>query len=130
MLGLAFKPNTDDMRDAPSLDIVPALQRAGARVQAYDPEAMREAAKLLSDVDFKRTAQEAATGADCLVILTEWTQFRSLSGKRLRPLMRQPVVVDLRNIFNPEEMRANGFIYECVGRPQPRKAVATKQAAE
>jgi len=130
VLGLSFKPNTDDMRDAPSLDIVPALQKAGARIQAYDPEAMKEAAKLLNDVDYKRTALEAATGADCLVILTEWTQFRSLSGKRLKPLMRQPVVVDLRNIFNPEEMRTNGFIYECVGRPQSRKAVATSQAAE
>ncbi|MBX3500076.1 MAG: UDP-glucose/GDP-mannose dehydrogenase family protein [Alphaproteobacteria bacterium] len=130
ILGLSFKPNTDDMRDAPSLDIVPALQKAGARIQAYDPEAMKEAARLLHDVDFKRTAQEAATDADCLVILTEWTQFRSLSGKRLKPLMRQPVVVDLRNIFNPEEMRANGFIYECVGRPQPRKAIETARAAE
>ncbi len=129
VLGLSFKPNTDDMRDAPSLDIVPALQKAGARIQAYDPEAMKEAAKLLNDVDFKRTAQEAATGADCLVILTEWTQFRSLSGKRLKPLMRQPVVVDLRNIFNPEEMRANGFIYECVGRPQPRNSAATTARA-
>jgi len=130
VLGLSFKPNTDDMRDAPSLDIVPALQKAGARIQAYDPEAMKEAAKVLSDVDFKRTAQEAATGADCLVILTEWTQFRSLSGKRLKPLMRAPVVVDLRNIFNPEEMRANGFIYECVGRPQSLSAVETARAAE
>jgi len=129
VLGLSFKPNTDDMRDAPSLDIVPALQKAGARIQAYDPEAMKEAAKLLNDVDFKRTAQEAATGADCLVILTEWTQFRSLSGKRLKPLMRQPLVVDLRNIFNPEEMRANGFIYECVGRPQPRNSAATTARA-
>ncbi|MGE3649523.1 MAG: UDP-glucose/GDP-mannose dehydrogenase family protein [Reyranellaceae bacterium] len=130
VLGLSFKPNTDDMRDAPSLDIVPALQKAGARIQAYDPEAMKEAAKLLHDIDYKRTAQEAATDADCLVILTEWTQFRSLSGKRLKPLMRQPIVVDLRNIFNPEEMRANGFIYECVGRPQPRKPIATARAAE
>ena len=130
VLGLSFKPNTDDMRDAPALDIVPALQKAGARIQAYDPEAMKEAAKLLKDIDFKRTAQEAATGVDCLVILTEWTQFRSLSGKRLKPLMRQPVVVDLRNIFNPEEMRANGFIYECVGRPQPRTPVEAARAAE
>jgi UDPglucose 6-dehydrogenase len=85
---------------------------------------------VFSDVDFKRTAQEAATGVDCLVILTEWTQFRSLSGKRLKPLMRQPVVVDLRNIFNPEEMRANGFIYECVGRPQSRNPVEAARAAE
>jgi UDPglucose 6-dehydrogenase len=130
VLGLSFKPNTDDMRDAPSLDIVPALQKAGARIQAYDPEAMKEAAKVFSDIDFKRTAQEAATDADCLVILTEWTQFRSLSGKRLKPLMRQPVVVDLRNIFNPEEMRANGFIYECVGRPQSRKPAEAARAAE
>jgi UDPglucose 6-dehydrogenase len=119
VLGLAFKPNTDDMRDAPSLDIVPALVAAGARVQAYDPAAMTEAARILNGVDYKENAYDVARDADCLVVLTEWTQFRALDPKRLKQLLRQPVVVDLRNVFNPAEMRELGFAYACVGRPQP-----------
>jgi UDPglucose 6-dehydrogenase len=119
VLGLAFKPNTDDMRDAPSLDIVPALVAAGARVQAYDPAAMTEAARILNGIDYKENAYDVARDADCLVVLTEWTQFRALDPKRLKQLLRQPVVVDLRNVFNPAEMRDLGFTYECVGRPQP-----------
>ncbi|HJQ60213.1 MAG TPA: UDP-glucose/GDP-mannose dehydrogenase family protein [Vineibacter sp.] len=120
VLGLAFKPNTDDMRDAPSLDILPALRAAGAKVQAYDPAAMGEAARLLGGIEFKDGAYDVAKDADCLVVLTEWTQFRALDPKRLKQLLRQPVVVDLRNIFNPSEMRGLGFAYQCVGRPQPR----------
>jgi UDPglucose 6-dehydrogenase len=121
VLGLSFKPNTDDMRDAPSLDIVPALCEAGARVQAYDPAAMGEAKRMLDGVDYKASAYDAAAGADCLVVLTEWNQFRALDPKRLKQLLRQPVVVDLRNIFNPVEMRGLGFAYDCVGRPPPRQ---------
>ena len=117
VLGLAFKPNTDDMREAPSLDILPALIAAGARVQAFDPEAMEEAAKLMTGIEYRTSAPEAARDADCLVVLTEWTEFRALGAKRIKSLMRTPVVVDLRNIFNPEEMRANGVAYQCVGRP-------------
>jgi UDPglucose 6-dehydrogenase len=124
VLGLAFKPNTDDMRDAPSLDILPALRAAGAKLQAYDPAAMGEAARLLSGIDYKEGAYEAAKDADCLVVLTEWTQFRALDPKRLKQLLRQPVVVDLRNVFNPAEMRGLGFDYRCVGRPQPRHSGA------
>ncbi|MCW5747154.1 MAG: UDP-glucose/GDP-mannose dehydrogenase family protein, partial [Alphaproteobacteria bacterium] len=120
VLGLAFKPNTDDMRDAPSLDILPALRAAGAKIQAYDPAAMTEAARLLNGIDYKENAYEAAKGADCLVVLTEWTQFRALDPARLKQALRAPIVVDLRNIFSPEEMRGLGFTYECVGRPQPR----------
>ncbi|MFZ5781489.1 MAG: UDP-glucose dehydrogenase family protein [Pseudomonadota bacterium] len=120
VLGLTFKPNTDDMRDAPSLDIVPALQQAGARVVAFDPEGMKEAGRMLPGLEFARTAYEAATGADVLVVITEWHEFRGLDPRRLKDMMRKPRVVDLRNIFDPEEMRGLGFAYEGVGRPGPR----------
>ena len=115
VLGLTFKPNTDDMRDAPSLDIVPALQAQGAMVQAYDPEG-HEARQLLPNVEFKAGPYEAATDADVLVILTEWDQFRALDLDRVKLLMRRPLVVDLRNIYRPAEMRARGFEYRSVGR--------------
>src|SRR5215471_14598498 len=120
VLGLTFKPNTDDMRDAPSLDIVPALQAAGARIVAFDPEGMSEAAEVLPNISFAKTAYEAATGADVLVVITEWHEFRGLDPRRIKEVMRQPRIVDLRNIFNPEEMRGLGFVYEGVGRPGPR----------
>jgi UDPglucose 6-dehydrogenase len=120
VLGLTFKPNTDDMRDAPSLDIVPALQAAGARIVAFDPEGMKEAARLLPGIAFAKTAYDAAFEADVLVVITEWPEFRGLDPRRLRQVMRQPRIVDLRNIFNPEEMRGLGFAYEGVGRPLPR----------
>jgi UDPglucose 6-dehydrogenase len=120
VLGLTFKPNTDDMRDAPSLDIVPALQKAGANIVAFDPEGMTEAGKLLPDVSFAKTAYEAATGADVLVVITEWHEFRGLDPRRIKGAMRQPRIVDLRNIFDPEEMRGLGFAYEGIGRPKPR----------
>jgi UDPglucose 6-dehydrogenase len=116
ILGLTFKPNTDDMRDAPSLDIVPALQAAGAVVQAYDPEGY-EARQLLRDVEFRAGPYEAAEDADALVIITEWDQFRALDLDRVKLLMRAPLVVDLRNIYHPDEMRARGFDYRSVGRP-------------
>jgi len=120
VLGLTFKANTDDMRDAPSLDIVPALQAAGASIVAFDPEGMTEAARLLPGIEFAKTAYEAASGADVLVVITEWHEFRGLDARRIKELMRQPRIVDLRNIFNPEEMRGLGFAYEGVGRPRPR----------
>jgi UDPglucose 6-dehydrogenase len=120
VLGLTFKPNTDDMRDAPSLDIVPALQAAGALIVAFDPEGMAEAGKLLPGISFAKTAYEAATGADVLVVITEWHQFRGLDPRRIKEVMRQPRIVDLRNIFDPDEMRGLGFAYEGVGRPRPR----------
>jgi len=120
VLGLTFKPDTDDMRDAPSLDIVPALQAAGATIVAFDPEGMTEAGRLMKDIEFAKTAYEAASGADVLVLITEWHEFRGLDPRRLKELMRQPRIVDLRNAFNPEEMRGLGFAYEGVGRPAPR----------
>ena len=120
VLGVTFKANTDDMRDAPSLDIVPALQSAGANIVAFDPEGMKEAARMLPGVVFAKTAYEAATRADVLVVITEWHEFRGLDPRRIKEAMRQPRIVDLRNIFNPEEMRGFGFAYEGIGRPQPR----------
>src|ERR671912_307680 len=119
-LGVTFKPNTDDMRDAPPLDIVPALQAAGAKIIAFDPEGMAEAGRMLPGITFTKTAYEAAFEADVLVVITEWHEFRGLDPRRIKQVMRQPRIVDLRNIFNPEEMRGLGFTYEGVGRPQPR----------
>ena len=116
VLGLTFKPNTDDMRDAPALDIIPALQAQGARVQAFDPEGTHEARQMLRDVEFKADAYDAATGADVLVIITEWDQFRALDLGRVRDLMHAPVLVDLRNIYNPADVRAHGFRYASIGR--------------
>jgi UDPglucose 6-dehydrogenase len=116
VLGLTFKPNTDDMRDAPSLDILPTLMAKGARIQAYDPEG-HEARNLLPDVTFVEDAYSAAAGADVLVIITEWDQFRALDFDRIRLLMNAPVLVDLRNIYRPEQMRILGYRYTSVGRP-------------
>ncbi len=118
VLGLTFKPNTDDMRESPALEIVPALQAAGAAIRAYDPEGMDEARKLLPDVVWCDTAYETLGGAEALVIVTEWNEFRGLDLKRVKSLLRQPVVADLRNIWNPEEMAALGFRYASVGRPR------------
>jgi UDPglucose 6-dehydrogenase len=117
VLGLAFKQNTDDMRDAPSLDILPALQAAGAKIKAYDPEAMTEASHLLKDIEFSKNAYEAAQDADALVIVTEWDQFRALDLDRIKTALKGNVVVDLRNIYSPEDMAAKGFAYTSIGRP-------------
>ena len=116
LLGLTFKPNTDDMRDAPSLDIAPALVAAGATVRAFDPEGMTEAAHLLPDVQMTDSAYAAAEGADAVVIVTEWDPFRALDLDRLKVLMARPVLVDLRNIYRPEDMAARGFRYSGIGR--------------
>ncbi|RAK64837.1 UDP-glucose dehydrogenase family protein [Phenylobacterium kunshanense] len=115
VLGLTFKPNTDDMRDAPSLAIIPALQDKGAKVQAFDPEG-HEATKLLAGVDFKDDPYAVAEGADVLVIITEWDQFRALDLDRIKLVMKKPVLVDLRNIYKPADMRARGFAYSSIGR--------------
>ena len=104
------------MRDAPSLDVAPALIGMGARVQAFDPEGMEEAGKVLDGVTFKTGPYEAVEGADVLVILTEWDQFRALDLDRVKLLMNQPVLVDLRNVYRPEEARARGFRYTSIGR--------------
>ena len=116
LLGLTFKPNTDDMRDAASLAIVPALQAKGVAVRAFDPEGMHEAGCLLTDVAFAANAYEAAEGADAVVIVTEWDQFRALDLARLKDVMKRPVLVDLRNVYQPADLRARGFDYSSVGR--------------
>ncbi len=117
VLGVTFKPNTDDMRESPSLDILPALQAAGATIRAFDPEGMTEARKLLDNIQWCGDAYDAMTGADAVVIVTEWNQFRALSLERMRKLLKRPVMVDLRNIYLPSEMAAAGFDYHCIGRP-------------
>ena len=120
LLGLTFKPNTDDMREAPSIALVTALQDMGARVRAYDPAGMEQAKAVLSDVDYCDGPYACAAGADALVIVTEWEQFRALDLDRLREAMaKNPVLVDLRNIYRPEEVVRHRFIYDSVGRPRP-----------
>ncbi|HEU0117306.1 MAG TPA: nucleotide sugar dehydrogenase, partial [Alphaproteobacteria bacterium] len=116
VLGLTFKPNTDDMRDSVSLDVIPALQKAGARVRAYDPAGMEEAKKLLSDLDWCEGPYDAMQGADAAVILTEWNEFRALDINQMKEVLKQPVLVDLRNIYRASDMRAAGFTYTSVGR--------------
>jgi UDPglucose 6-dehydrogenase len=116
VLGLTFKPNTDDMRDSPSLDIIPALQAMGATVRAYDPEGMKEAAHMFTDLELMDGPYQVAEGADALVLITEWNQFRALDLERIKGLMNQPVLVDLRNVYKPAEVRALGFDYSSIGR--------------
>jgi UDPglucose 6-dehydrogenase len=117
VLGLSFKPETDDMREAPSIPILQALAAEGAMLRAFDPAAMANARDFLpASVHYCDEAYDAATGADCLVILTEWNQFRSLDLDRLKRVMRRPLVVDLRNVYEPEKMREAGFVYYSVGR--------------
>jgi UDPglucose 6-dehydrogenase len=117
VLGLTFKPNTDDMREAPSLALITALQDMGAKVRAFDPVGMSQARVLMKNVTYCENAYDCAEAADALVIATEWEQFRALDLERLRDLMACPVVVDLRNIYRPDEMSRFGFAYACVGRP-------------
>lgn len=117
ILGVTFKPNTDDMRDSPSLAIIPALQAAGAQIRAYDPEGMDEARALLDDVGWCDDAYQAMDGADAVALLTEWNQFRALDLKRIKELLKTPRMIDLRNVYNPADMAAAGFDYSCVGRP-------------
>lgn len=117
LLGLAFKPNTDDLREAPSLDIAAELRSRGAVVRAYDPVAMPKAAEMAPEIIYCRSPYEAADGADALVVVTEWNEFRQLDTGRLRAAMRRPVLIDGRNIYDPERMRSLGFTYRGVGRP-------------
>ena len=116
VLGLTFKPNTDDMRDAPSLAVVQSLQDAGVTVRAFDPEGMEAAKAMMPDVTFCKDAYEAATGADAVTIVTEWDTFRALDLKRLARVMTAPVMVDLRNVYRPDDVRKLGFAYTSVGR--------------
>ena len=116
VLGLTFKPNTDDMREAPSIALITALRDMGANVRAYDPAGMEQAKAVLSDVAYCENAYSCAQDADALVIVTEWEQFRALDLARLKEIMARPVVVDLRNVYRPEDMAKHGLVYQAVGR--------------
>jgi len=116
VLGLTFKPNTDDMREAPAIALITALRDMGAAVRAYDPAGMEQAKPLLPDIAYADSAYACAQGADALVIVTEWEQFRALDFGRLKEIMAKPVVVDLRNVYRPEDMARHGFAYHSVGR--------------
>lgn len=120
MLGLTFKPNTDDVRESPSLTIVPALQVAGAKVRAFDPQGMQEARQLLSNIVFCEDAYDAMNGADALVIVTEWNEFRLLDLARVKELLSSPLLIDLRNIYKPEEIARAGINYHSIGREPVR----------
>jgi len=119
VLGLSFKPNTNDLRDAPALDIIPTLQKEGAEIRAYDPAGMEEARNLLPTVTLCANAYEAAAGADALILMTEWNQFRNLDLERIKSSLKRPVFLDLRNVYEPARMAALGFRYSSVGRPTP-----------
>lgn len=122
VLGLTFKPNTDDMRDSPSLAIVPALIAQGAELRAFDPQGMEEAREIMTGVTWCSNAYDAIDGSDVLAIVTEWNEFRALDLSRTKDLMNDAVMVDLRNIYNPDEMVAAGFDYHCIGRPAAIRA--------
>ena len=115
-LGLSFKPNTDDVRESPAIWVIRELQKRGARIRCYDPEAMKTASRELSDVDFCEDAYDTAKGSDALLFLTEWNEFRKLDLVRLKELLREPVVIDMRNVCEPAEMAQMGFRYTGVGR--------------
>jgi UDPglucose 6-dehydrogenase len=130
ILGLTFKPNTDDMRDAPSLAIIQTLLDHGARVRAYDPEGMDAAKTMIEGIEFGRDAYDVAAGADCLVIVTEWNQFRSLDLARIASTMNTPRLVDLRNIYRPDEVLRAGLQYTSVGRRHEEFVTPHREAAE
>jgi UDPglucose 6-dehydrogenase len=117
VLGLSFKPNTDDMRAAPSVKIIKELQKEGARIKTFDPAAMDNAKKIMPDLIYCQDTYEVAEDSDALIFVTEWNQFRSLDLDKIKALMKTPIVVDLRNIYQPEKMREKGFQYTSVGRP-------------
>jgi UDPglucose 6-dehydrogenase len=126
VLGLSFKPNTDDMREAPSIDIIRAVQAGGARVKAYDPVAMDNAGELIPEVTFCATAYDVAKEADALLVVTEWNEFKQLNWEKIRGFMRQPIVIDGRNLYDPDEMAARGFVYWGVGRGVQPSMAATQ----
>lgn len=130
ILGVAFKPNTDDVREAPSLTIIPLLQDEGAKIAAFDPIAMEAAEKQLEDVQWCKNAYEVAENADVLAILTEWNEFRALDLKRLSEIMKNKVIVDMRNIYKPEEVAPHGFHYISIGRKEIKPDTALKSVAQ
>jgi UDPglucose 6-dehydrogenase len=125
MLGLSFKPNTNDLRDAPALAIAQELINQGATVRTYDPAALEEACQILQGLVPCKDAYEAAQGADALILMTEWNQFRTLDFDRLKPLLRQPIFFDLRNVYEPDRVAAFGFRHISVGRPSKAPSPTT-----
>lgn len=130
ILGLTFKPNTDDMRDAPSIAIIQALQDAGATIRAYDPEGIEMSKSVIQNVEYAADAYDTAAGADVLVLVTEWNAFRSLDLARVKSAMNSPVLVDLRNVYRQKEVEAAGFIYHSIGRPVAHEHADAVAAAE
>jgi UDPglucose 6-dehydrogenase len=124
VLGLTFKPNTDDMRDAPAIALITALQDMGGKVRVYDPIGMDQAKQVLTNVTYSQGPYDCVEDADAAVIVTEWEQFRALDLKQVRDLMACPVMVDLRNVYNPEEMKRHGFAYCSVGRASTHPPVS------
>ncbi len=120
LLGLAFKPETDDMRDSPTIPLINGLQKEGASIRAYDPQAVENARKIFKNVTFCRDAYDTAEGADALVIATEWNEFRALHLERIKALLRRPLIIDLRNVYDPQRMKSEGFQYVSVGRNAAR----------
>jgi len=116
ILGLSFKPNTDDMRESPSIPIIKGLQKEGARIKAFDPAAMEEAKKFLDDIDYCNDPYEVADGSDAVVIITEWNRFRNLDISKIKGLLKEPVIIDLRNIYDPRKMKEMGIRYTGIGR--------------
>jgi len=117
VLGIAFKPNTDDIRSAPAIDIIKMMQKEGAKIKAYDPEAVDKAKTILSNVQYCKDPCETIKGSDALVIITEWEEFRNLKLGRVKKLLKYPIVSDGRNIFGPKKMKKLGFKYTSIGRP-------------
>jgi UDPglucose 6-dehydrogenase len=127
VLGLTFKPNTDDMRDSPSLAILPALQQAGATIRAFDPEGIGESRSLMPDLIYCENSYATMEHADALVFITEWNEFRALDLDRVKALLKTPTVVDLRNIYKPADMAAAGFDYFSIGRAAAKKSQAPQR---
>lgn len=123
ILGLSFKPNTDDLRNAPSIDIIRQLQDDGAKVKVFDPQSLKKASSILSKVKFCKDAYEAASGSDCLVVVTEWNEFKKLDFARIKRIMKQPIIVDGRNIYEPQDLKKMGFRYIAVGRGKHQRVI-------
>jgi UDPglucose 6-dehydrogenase len=117
VLGLTFKPNTDDIREAPALYIIKKLESQGAKIRAYDPAGMAEAGKILKKVSFQGNLYDVAQGAEALILITEWNAFRNIDWPRIKSLLKRPLVIDLKNVYDPAKMRQSGFQYHCLGRP-------------
>jgi UDPglucose 6-dehydrogenase len=128
VLGLAFKPNTDDLRESPAIEIIHLLQSEGAKVKAFDPAANEAARTLLPGVELCNDAYEVAEGADAVILMTHWSEFRRLDLERVRRSMKYPLLVDGRNLYDPAEMLLRGFIYQPIGRPVPETSAGDTAA--